>query len=133
MQYDRAPQTYYASQINENLQCDVLWQIRLLHYGKMQILSAEDFRKIPIQFQKRAPWYRESWYRESDRLACEYTQELISHCMEHGSVDEWFQVFTADRMNLRDDLDAYSDEPRMAAVREIVGAWKDQESAVTFL
>lgn len=132
MQYDRAPQTYYASQINENLQCDVLWQIRLLHYGKMQILSAEDFRKIPIQFQKRAPWYRESWYRESDRLACEYTQELISHCMEHGSVDEWFQVFTADRMNLRDDLDAYSDEPRMAAVREIVGAWKDQESAVTF-
>lgn len=53
--------------------------------------------------------------------------------MEHGSVDEWFQVFTADRMNLRDDLDAYSDEPRMAAVREIVGAWKDQESAVTFL
>lgn len=132
MQYDRAPQTYYASQINENLQCDVLWQIRLLHYGKMQILSVEDFRKIPIQFQKRAPWYRESWYRESDRLACEYTQELISHCMEHGSVDEWFQVFTADRMKLRDDLDAYSDEPRMAAVREIVGAWKDQKSAVTF-
>lgn len=132
MQYDRAPQTYYASQINENLKCDVLWQIRLLHYGKMQILSAEDFRKIPIQFQKRAPWYRESWYRESDRLACEYTQELISHCMEHGSVDEWFQVFTADRMKLRDDLDAYSDEPRMAAVREIVGAWKDQKSAVTF-
>lgn len=55
MQYDRAPQTYYASQINENLQCDVLWQIRLLHYGKMQILSAEDFRKIPIQFQNVHP------------------------------------------------------------------------------
>ena len=127
MSYDREPTTYYASQINENLQCDVLQQIRLMNYKNPQILSAEDFRKVPIQFQKR-----ESWYRESGRLAYEYTQELILHCMEHGSVDEWFQVFAAERMNLRDDFSAYSDEPRLAAVREIVGAWKEQESAVTF-
>lgn len=126
-QYDRAMQTYYASQISEELQCDVLRQIRLLHYGKMQILSAEDFRKVPIQFQKREPWYL-----ESGRLAYEYTQGLISHCMEHESVDEWFQVFTAERMNLRDGLNTYADEPRMSAFREIMEAWKDQESAVTF-
>lgn len=48
-------------------------------------------------------------------------------------MDEWFQVFTADRMNLRYDLNAYSDETRLAAFREIMEAWKEQESAVTFL
>ena len=128
MNYDREPQTYYASQITENLRCDVLQQIRLMNYENLQILSVEDFRKVPIQFQKR-----EYWYRKSSRLAYEYTQGLISHCIEHGSVDEWFQVFTADRMNLRYDLNAYSDEPRLAAFREIIEAWKEQESAVTFL
>lgn len=127
MNYDRGPQTYYASQIYEELKCDILRQIILLDYRKLQILSVDDLKKIEFQFTKREPWAR-----EAIRLSYEYTQGLISHCMEHGSVDEWFQVFTADRMNLRYDLNAYSDETRLAAFREIMEAWKEQESAVTF-
>ena len=37
MNYDREPQTYYASQITENLRCDVLQQIRLMNYENLQI------------------------------------------------------------------------------------------------
>ena len=124
MNYDRGPQTYYASQIYEELKCDILRQIILLDYRKLQILSVDDLKKIEFQFKKREPWTR-----KSIRLSYEYTQGLISHCMEHGSVDEWFQALTMDRINLRYDFSTNFDELKLAAFREIVGAWEDQESA----
>ena len=125
MNYDRGPQTYYASQIYEELKCDILRQIILLDYRKLQILSVDDLKKIEFQFKKREPWTR-----KSIRLSYEYTQGLISHCMEHGSVDEWFQALTMDRINLRYDFSTNFDELKLAAFREIVGAWEDQESTV---
>lgn len=124
MNYDRGPQTYYASQIYEELKCDILRQIILLDYRKLQILSVDNLKKIEFQFKKREPWTR-----KSIRLSYEYTQGLISHCMEHGSVDEWFQALTMDRINLRYDFSTNFDELKLAAFREIVGAWEDQESA----
>ena len=50
MNYDRGPQTYYASQIYEELKCDILRQIILLDYRKLQILSVDDLKKIEFQF-----------------------------------------------------------------------------------
>lgn len=120
------PGTFYSRVVGEELQCNIINQIRQLKYKELELLSVKDLSRIDLIFRSR-----DEWSRESSRLKYEYTQEIIQHCIEKEEVDQWFELIISERMGLKYDLSFESH--RLETFGNIVGQWSNYENVVDYL
>ena len=120
------PETVYSRSVYEELEADIIEQLRLTKYRDLELLSSKDLQGIFLLF--RASDYEEgglSWKRR------EFTKEIIEHCVQKGTIDVWFEYVISEKMDLR--AECQIDNHMLNAFSRIVKAWPNQEIVIDYL
>ncbi len=120
------PETVYSRSVYEELEADIIEQLRLTKYRDLELLSSKDLQGIFLLF--RASDYEEgglSWKRH------EFTKEIIEHCEQKGTIDVWFEYVISEKMDLR--AECQIDNHMLNAFSRIVKAWPNQEIVIDYL
>lgn len=124
-----SPGTYYSEDVDEELRINTITQLEYLKFGELKILTLDDLMPTFSNYLE----FRvcENWTNELNRRKSEYTQGIISHCIEFGKIDIWFETLFSRRLSLCSDLDFY-DKAILSAFRIIVKHWKNQNEIVDY-
>ena len=130
------PGSFYSRSVFNELYVDIIEQLRLTNYRDLELLSLKDLTGyIPLQSrwmefrEKGGLYWKKNEFTQQKKY--EFTQEIIEHCVQKGTIDIWFEFVVSDKMGLNSEDEI--DNDRLNAFRKIVEAWPNQEIVIDYL
>ena len=123
------PGSFYSQSVFYELYVDIIEQLRLTEYRDLELLSLKDLQYIPLQFRWRESRYLKNY--EFAQKKYDFTQKIIEHCVNKGTIDIWFEYVISEKMGLNSEDEI--DNDRLNAFKKIVKAWPNQEIVIDYL